>query len=193
MASSVRHPYRPLSERSPTAQKLYSTFNKSQTRSEAFNDWYVNISQDPVRSQYASNTLAAPFNGNKSLPLSISHHQTPPSVFQSPYSTTTPSFSLDQWNTVPWGVTRGTSKSTASDSRFDDTSTIDPTHQPDHAVSPRAPRYSGDFHGTSSSSSPYTSPYSEQGSPFSQSSGSAYTWEAGRQDDWSPEPPARPQ
>jgi hypothetical protein len=116
------------------------------------------------------------------------------------YTTIEPQYSMmSQWNpfaqssTVPWGAPVIARSPIPGNLPYSIPATMNPPQQLDYTFSSGNPYRSGNSRGMHYNISPYSSTSSEQGTPYSKLTGSSYIEDTRQRNNWSEQPPSKPQ
>jgi hypothetical protein len=177
----------------PTGHQSFPINTTNLNASQAYNISNIGVNRYPMGPSYAANMYPVSFDSDHPIPLSAPGSQTPSYTVQPSCSTMTQRDPIAQSSTVLWGAPVVASGLTPSNLPYSIPATMNPPQQLDYTFSLSTPYRSGNSHNMHYNTSPYSSPSSEQGTPYSKSTGSSYIGETGQRNNWSEQPPAKPQ
>jgi len=174
-----------------------SPFQRPSTGQQSFpgypyNSSSIGVTQQPVEPSYATNMYPAYSDSGYRVNMSDPSGQSPSTAIQPSYSTLSRRNSGAQSSIIPWGASRGANAPISSNLPFSASATMRPPNQVGYALSPGTPYQLRNNHGIHDYTSPYSSPSSEQGTPYSHTV-SPYAGETGEENNWSQQPPDKPQ
>jgi hypothetical protein len=177
-ACSTLHVDRLAIQGQPTAHQPFRAYNATMNAPQAYVISNTGGTQQPMGPAYAANMHHA------DIAVSGLGVQRSSTTIQPSLSRMSQRDSVSPPSAILWGAPIDASAPVSSNLPFS-ASPMHPPYRLEYTFSPATPYYPANNLGVQYENSSYPSPSSEQGTPYSQSTGNSYTGEAEQSNNWS--------